>query len=238
MKKCPYRVHVFTFAALLLLAGAGCTSEIQTTPSPSPSDEAAVETTAFARYEDAVLGIAFEYPEAWGAITAQNEVGFEFEDNGSVKTAPGGIPIQKGIVHRTLIFSGLRAEPSGREFFLVGSNPSGGGILGRGGYFGDLSDGFQTREGVEEWCQEQQTCETFSTPNGIRVAHIYHPSIEEWGEVTEDVDYYAIHHPDHAFSGLVISNEDVIDAGLGRQEEAMRHLVDSLEFLPPSQSRD
>ncbi len=213
---------LITLSTILLLSG--CASTAPVTVEPTVELEAGWEL-----YTDTTLGIQFEYPSAWGPITVDDEMGialstFDLEDgltpDDMIRDEDGEV-IYDGIYNRALSFSGLGSVKT----FLVANNDD-VGILGRGGYWGDRSAGFNTEAGVEIYCNESESCEMLSNENGVSIAHVFYAESDIYGQIFTDIDEYAVFHPDHLFGGLVISSQF-----LGTEYASdLRLVVDSFKF--------
>jgi hypothetical protein len=188
----------------LLLLGAGCVAQ-EVEP---PYDLVEIEEV-LTSHQDQMLDITFSYPSSWGPITSQVEANND------------------DIVHLPLTFTGV-----GSNGILVAAYKE-GETLGRGGYFGDQARLFTSPEATQEWCElEQHTvCESLTNEQGVEIWYTYTAVANVWGEELLEIDEYAIHHPNHPFYGIIVSNERLVSNGLGRNEEALRALVESLEFV-------
>jgi hypothetical protein len=214
------------FSVILMMSG--CTSSAPETIESTPEAEVSIEE-GWEMYTDTTLGIQFEYPSAWGPITVQDEMGIALSSfnqeagltsDDMIRDEDGEV-IYDGIYNRSLSFSGL----GGTRTFLVANNDD-VGILGRGGYWGDRSSGFDTDDGVERYCDESEDCETFTNENGVSIAHVFYAESDSYGEILTDIDEYAVTHSGHLFGGLVISSQF-----LGSEYALdLRLVVDSLKF--------
>lgn len=177
------------------------------------------ETTSF---QDDALGVAFTYPTAWGPILSANEagwIGLETNDD-SDDTNPDCTS------QRMLMFSGVDAD----AILLAAGNTGDCDQPGRGGYFGDQAKGFASNAAIASWCAEHDMCESFTNAHGVRFYRTYTKQVEDWGDVLNDVDEYAVFHEGAELSGMILSNERLIGNGLGRSQMELRALVDSLSF--------
>jgi hypothetical protein len=177
------------------------------------------ETAAF---QDDALGIAFSYPTAWGPILSEEEVGWIGLDanDDSDDTNPDCVS------QRMLAFSGVGDS----AILLAAGNTGDCDQPGRGGYFGDQAKGFASNAAAASWCAEHDDCESFVNAQGVRVYHAHTEETEVWGAVLQDVDEYAMFHENAELAGIILSNERLVENGLGRNQRELRALVDSFAF--------
>lgn len=213
-----FPVGVFAIIAMLMILLATTASQLQDERLDLASGivrqnitTLPVDITDTELFADEQLGIAFQFPSAWGRITHTEEQGIFCSANESDEL------VLDGTVNYALQFSGVSSAAT----FIVGHHC--GDVLGHDSWFGDTAVLFTSAEAVTVWCQSKDNCDIFTNSHGIRIAHGY--------TAERKIDEYAIFHPQHNFSGLIFSNERLIDVNLGRQQEALRSLVDSLQFL-------
>lgn len=172
-------------------------------------------------YRNANIGVSFAYPSNWGPVL-QNDEGGQTDWTGDTD------PLATNCTSQSALAFAALGEGT---IALAAGNTGGCGVPGRGGYFGDQAQGFRSPADIDAWCSEHDVCETFTNPNGIRVAHAHTKQLEDWGTTYDGVDEYAIFHPNADLAGIILSNQRLIAAGLGRQESALRAIVDSLTFV-------
>ena len=170
-------------------------------------------------YSNQELGISFSYPADWGPVSVESEGGRTDDWNGSPKTEPNCTILtaltMNGIDDSALLLSGHDTADC---------NP-----YGRGGWFGDQAKVFSSWDEVLGWCGDG--CDIFTNKNGIKVAHRHLINSEVWGTNYDDLDLYGIFHEGHELQGIILSNERLIDAGLGRSENELKELINSIKFL-------
>lgn len=170
-------------------------------------------------YKNKEAGISFSYPTDWGPIISGVEMGYPNGDDGA-----------KLATCKHQLFLELTGIDSG--LFLAADNTGDCGPAGRGGWFGDQAAAFTDWDKINEWCQTTgDECEIFTNQNGLEIAHVYDKGGEVWGEVLQDLDFFALYNPTNGeLPGVIIGNERLITTGLGRSEKELRNLVDSIKF--------
>ena len=201
----------------------------QDTPSVAPQEE----TTTFATGPDGSMvttvsgdtttvhddrtKVAFSIPTSLGAVEAHDENGWGYGDSAETNGGPADCLVQRSFL-------------AGDTIFLTVYDTWACDQPGRGGYWGDQARAFSTENDVKKWCEAKDSCDSHVNPNGITIYHAYSKSVEEYGATYEDIDEYGAWNPTKDSNGILISNEGLVQAGLGRQQEAVRAIADSLSF--------
>src|SRR3989339_132959 len=202
---------IFFLLLSFSLVGNGCTQTSSADKQPFEKQEKS--SSSLLSYTDPVLGISFDYPASWKQIMVKEEQGFYNQEE---KKDKKGNLLYDGVIHRNLL-----VDNGHQSLFFLSAHDK-GTPLRRGGFLSDLSDHFHSQEQIEIWCEEQLDCEMVTTSSGLHVAHAYTAKTEIWGEPLENIDVYAIFHPNHAFGGIVIFNLNFVKEHLGREEEAFQ----------------
>jgi hypothetical protein len=157
-------------------------------------------------HNDGEFGLAFSYPAMWGPLVVREEL---------------------GCYQRIASFTGAGDQET---VFLVEGSTEECEPAGRGGYFGDVTNTLKTWDDISAWCHAHDSCETFQNASGIQIAHAYTKSLDSWGNKLSDVDEYAFVVGNDRTA--IVSNERLVQNGLGRQQDAMRVLVDTISLRP------
>lgn len=211
--------------AAVALVGAGClssskgeTQEATTTFATGPNGSMVTtvsgETTTV---RDATLGLSFSFPTSLGEIRTQDENGFGTEGTKSGDGSPADCLVQRSFL-------------AGDTIFLTSYDTWQCEQLDRGGYWGDQARAFETEEDVKKWCETKDVCEPYVNPNGITIYRAWSKSVDAWGDTLSNIDEYGIWNPDRTIHGILLSNQGFVQAGLGRQQDALIAIVDSLSF--------
>lgn len=168
--------------------------------------------------QDGVSGLSFTVPTALGEINTQNENGFGME---GAKSGDGGSA--DCLVQRAFL--------AGDTIFLTTYDTWQCDQLGRGGYWGDQARAFSTEADVKKWCDTKDSCVPYINPNGVTIYHAYSKSVDSWGDELTDIDMYAAWNPNKDIHGILISNQGFVQAGLGRMQDEVSAVADSLSFL-------
>lgn len=235
MKKLSSLFFLLTIATLV---GAGCTPA-DTTPTedivdntpPVVIDPAPEEDTSddlpdgWSHFENADLGLAFNYPTAWGTPTINEEEGqVDEEYNGCIYS-------------RAVIFP----EAAGEGANLLTAVSSGDcKAPGRGGQWSDQAASFTASTDVEDRCEATEgiiadECDTFTTQDGDRVWHWHYDSYDFFPETNdgplENIEEYGLYNAGHPLTGVIASNEALVENEAADQGDNLRTLVESITFI-------
>lgn len=159
--------------------------------------------------------LSFSYPSNWGPIITDIEMGYpNGNDTATVATCQ-----HQQFYQLAGIGSGL---------FMAADNADNCGPAGRGGWFGDQAQNFSSWDNIVTWCGSG--CEIFTNTNGLKIAHKYTAETEIWGDQIKDLDEYAFLNANGDLPGFIVSNERLIQSGLGRSEKELRDLINSMKF--------
>lgn len=161
--------------------------------------------------------VAFSYPTSLGEIETRNEFGVGMETD--IETATTFDCLEQ------------RAFNVDGTAFLVVNDTWQCQTLGRMGYWGDQARLFSTEDDVKEWCETKGVCVPYVNPNGVTIYHAYTKSVDFFGETLFDIDEYGAWNPNKDISGVLVSNQGFVQAGLGRTQEEVKAVADSLSFF-------
>ena len=185
-------------------------------PAPVVDNDRLSVTPGFKTYENKEIGIVFEYPEAWGEIRVEKEVGC-FEAKEKQEMAATGDPCEQV----RLSF----ADVSVGVFFAVQTPLHWKYPIGRGAFFGDVYvDGSESY--LAQYCDSRaggKPCAVATNSNGV----FFVKSYEVLGMDDETGWKYLLRSPHRYYSSVVLSS-----SRLGPAWQAdFDKLVGSLRFL-------
>ncbi len=165
-----------------------------------------LKNSPLAHYENAEMGIAFDYPVLWGPILQGEERGSTHVD--------ADAPIFDCTHQRQIMFSGLGR---GMIVGVVGSTEPACEIMGRGGYFGDISNQLIEDLAVTAPCEEGRVDDNEQN---------------FFGEIRNNVDEYAAFHKGHPLPGIIFSDERLISEHLDALDPLFTAMIKSIELIP------
>ncbi len=169
--------------------------------------------------QDDRTGISFEIPAAYAPVYAQEEYGIGHEE--TFETTPWTCLTNRTIHSR---FNDMET------LFLTINDTWECEVPGRDGYWGDQARLFTNEDDIEQWCQTKDSCESFTNAQGIQIWYAYTKSVDDWGDILSDIDEYAAFNPNKSIGGILFSNQGFVKNNLGRQQQTLRTIVDSLTF--------
>ncbi len=162
--------------------------------------------------------IAFSIPTSLGEIKPQDENGWGYGASAKENGGPADCLVQRSFLAGDTIFLTVY------DTWLC-DQP------GRGGYWGDQAQAFSTESDVKKWCETKDVCEPYVNPNGVTIYRAWTKSVEEYGTTYADIDEYGAWNPNKDINGILISNEGLVQDGLGRMQNEVAAVADSLSFI-------
>lgn len=218
--------------AALVLVGAGA-AFAYTVYKPAPQGGALQVATTTAQtaagwklYENYELGIAFEYPQAWGEIgIMHDELGCDVVGTASVWGQASSTQLVADMAATEDPCDQAMLSLMGRGSILAATTPLYHKYpYGRGGFWGDkyVADdmvlaNFCTAE------QNDRSCELIQNKNGVTIAKAFGP----YGEESSDAWVYVMRSPHPYYSSIVLSSYN-LESG---QQADFDRMVDSLTFI-------
>lgn len=222
--------YLFLIAAVFLLVGSlvwGLNASKNLTRDKQTlivtTTEPVKPISAWRQYENQEIGVAFEYPAAWGEITTMHETGFCKED-GSYYSAKKLAQLKKDIEGSTdpCLFVALKVGDSilaTTETPLHNKYPS-----PRGAFWGDGNGSFKDDEYIKNYCSmlKDGKCKLIKNANNIPIA-FYH------GETDTEVegDLYFLHNSRPLYPGLTLSPVRLPE----EYQKDFPQLINSLKFI-------
>ncbi len=199
----------------ILLFGAGCVT--------APASRETSETPKTTYYESADLGLGFYYPNAWGEPVI-------IEEQGQTDGKSGGCVYQ-----RAVSFPDLPDLGGNSMIVLAAVNTTTCIAPGRGGYWGDNGSTIVPYQAYMSVCEDggADVCETLKTKNGELVWHYRFPkySVPFSDLELTGVNEYQLYHDGHPLSGIILSDERLLENGYARYQDELRALVESISFM-------
>ena len=162
--------------------------------------------------------LAFSVPTSLGNIKSQDENGWGPKTAQNENSGPANCLVQRSFL-------------AGDTIFLTAYDTWQCDQPGRGGYWGDQAQAFSSEADVKKWCETKDTCVPYVNKNGVTIYRAYMKSVDSWGDILSDIDEYAAWNPNKDINGILISNQGFVQAGLGRMQEEVKAVADSLSFL-------
>lgn len=199
-----------------------------TTQSPDgESDISSDMWDGWIEYADNELKISFMYPEEWGEITINHEMGIDY------RKIPE--PIKKDeIVSHELSFTAFGERYAGH--FLRG-NKKNFGPMAREGYWGDLSDDID-EDTINDWCNVDSwgvkaiECTVFKNNNGIKI--IRQKDAVDFMREGPITTQYLFYIPNNNFTSIAISSSSIVnnnDINVDEVEAIFNKLANSINII-------
>lgn len=212
-----------TIAFLLIFVGAGCSvldknkqAKNKTKTSTQNSTSTQNKKSNLKKYENKKLSISFSYPKELGKIKANIS---ETKDHISL-----ALP-----------------KVSDNAIFLAADN--GQTSTARGGYWGDWAENIDSKKFITDLCQLKSSytkdfidCKIKTNSSGITFSKV-NKTIMEMGPRSEAVNYY-IFNPHSEYRDIILSTDQLKEAGVKNPEEKLDTIVRSLTFVNQDIKKD